>query len=70
MNLLWHQRPAKEADPMEWVEFHRRGARLYAQAARNDPRHRHEASQCAGLEIRRARDIEHRINPDLDEDDS
>jgi hypothetical protein len=31
-------------------------------------RHQHEATQHAGIEIRRARDIEHRIDPSLDEE--
>lgn len=67
--VLWQQRPKRDADPLEWVAFHRRSAEVYSRTARIDLRHQHEATQCAGIEIRRARDIEHRLNPDLDEDD-
>jgi hypothetical protein len=68
--VLWRQRPARDADPLVWAEFHRHSARVYAQAAEADPRHRHEALQCAAVEIRKARDVEHRLNPGLDDDDA
>jgi hypothetical protein len=32
-----------------------------------DERHRYEALQCAGLEIRKARDIEHQLDPEGDD---
>src|SRR5262245_50433988 len=67
--VLWRQRPARDADPSAWVAFHRHSATVYAQTAKVDQRHRHEATQYAGIEIRRARDIEHRLNPGLDGDD-
>lgn len=64
-DALWRQRPARDADPSEWVAFHRYSANVYSQTAEVDARHRHEAFQCAGMEIRKARDIEHRLNPSL-----
>jgi hypothetical protein len=65
--MCWRQRPSQDAGPLEWVAFHRRSAEMYAQAAKVDLRHKHEASQYAGMAIRRARDIEHRLNPEGDE---
>lgn len=65
-DVLWHQRPARDADPLVWVDFHRRSARVYGQVAGIDVRHRHEAIQCAGMEIRKARDIEHQLEPEKD----
>ena len=53
--VLWHQRPARNADVSEWIAFHRHSATVYAQTAKIDLRHRHEATECAGLAIRRAR---------------
>lgn len=67
-DMVWRQRPARDAAPSEWVAFHRRSATVYAQTAKVDLRHQHEATQCAGIEIRRAREIEDRLNPDLDGD--
>jgi len=66
--VLWRQRPAQDAEPLVWVEFHRHSAEVYAQTAKVDLRHRYEATQCAGLEIRKARDIEHRLNPEGDDE--
>jgi hypothetical protein len=66
--MVWRLRPARDAEPSVWVAFHRRSATVYGQVADVDTRHRHEALQCAGLEIRKARTIEHRLNPDLDLD--
>lgn len=66
--VLWRQRPSRDADPAEWIAFHRRSADVYAHTAKVDVRHRHEATQCAAIEIRRAREIEHRIDPALDSD--
>ena len=68
-DVLWHQRPAQDVDPTVWVAFHRHSATVYARTADVDTRHRHEALQCAGLEIRKARDIEHRLNPLLDDEE-
>jgi hypothetical protein len=65
---LWRQRPSRDAEPAVWIAFHRRSAEVYAATAKVDVRHRHEATQCAAIEIRRAREIEHRIDPDLDGD--
>lgn len=53
--VLWRHRPARDADPLTWVEFHRHGATVYSEVAKVDLRHRHEATQCAGMEIRKAR---------------
>jgi hypothetical protein len=68
-DVLWRQRPEHEADPLVWAEFHRHSASVYAQTSKVDERHRYEALQCAGMEIRKARDIEHRLNPDSSADD-
>lgn len=66
--VLSRARPRKDADPLEWVAFHRHSATVYASASKMDPRHRYEALQCAGLEIRKARDIEHRLNLEGDDE--
>jgi hypothetical protein len=66
--VLWRQRPGRDADPSDWVAFHRHSADVYAQTAKVDVRHQHEATQYAGIEIRRARDIEHRVDPSLDDE--
>jgi hypothetical protein len=66
--LLWQRKPAWDADPLVWVEFHRHSATVYAMASTVDVRHKREALTCAGMEIRKARDIEYRLNP-VDEDD-
>jgi hypothetical protein len=68
--VLRHRQPAKDADPRVWVEFHRQSAKVYGQTADVDKRHRHEALQCAGMEIRKARTIEHALDPELDGDES
>jgi hypothetical protein len=68
--VVWQQRPARDADPQVWVDFHRQSAQVYSKTASIDVRHRYEALQCAGMEIRKARDIEHRLNPELDGEDS
>ena len=41
-----------------WAAFHRRSAEIYGAVATVDLAHRHEAQCYAGLEIRRAREIE------------
>jgi hypothetical protein len=66
-DLLWRQRPVGYADPVKWAAYHRHSAKVYARTAEVDERHRYEALQCAGLEIRKARDIEHRLGLDGDE---
>jgi hypothetical protein len=66
--VLWRQRPSRDAAPREWIAFHRRSAEVYAATAKVDVRHRHEATQYAAVEIRRAREIEHRINPAADDE--
>jgi hypothetical protein len=65
--VLWRQRPARDADPSEWVAFHRHCAQVYSQTAQVDERHRHEALHCAGLEIRKARDIERQLDAEGDD---
>jgi hypothetical protein len=65
-DLLWRQRPARDADPLVWVKFHRHSATVYQQVSQVDVHHRYEAVQCAGQEIRKARDIEHQLNPEGD----
>jgi hypothetical protein len=49
------------------LEFHRRNATLYAQAAKTDGLHKHEAIQYAAIEIREARCIEESLTPHLGE---
>lgn len=56
--LLVGYRPAHDASPSAWVEFHRISARVYSAVAVTDVAHRQEAYHWAGSEIRRARDIE------------
>ena len=69
-DVLWRQRPARGADLREWVAFHRHSAAVYAETAKVDLRHQHEATQCAGIEIRKARTIEEQLSPDLAGGDS
>ena len=64
--VLTHLRPRLDADPLAWVEFHRRAALVYAGTAKVDVAHRQEASHWAGTEIRHAREIERRLNQDID----
>ena len=59
---LWRRRPAHDAAPAEWMAFHRHSAEVYAAAAKVDVPNRQEASQYAVFAIRRARDIEHRLD--------
>jgi hypothetical protein len=54
---------------LEWVAFHRHSAEVYARAAKVDLRNQREASQYAGMAIRRAREIEHRLNPQIDDEE-
>ena len=62
------QRPSRDADPREWAAFHRRSATVYAATAKVDIGHRFEATAYAGVEIRIAREIEHRLDPSLDDE--
>lgn len=66
--MLIHARPARDAEPSVWIAFHRRSADAYAQTAKVDIQHQHEATQYAAIEIRRAREIEHRLDPTLDDE--
>lgn len=65
--MLTHARPAHNAEPLVWVAFHRRAAEVYAHAAKVDLNHRYEATHWAGAEIRQAREIEHRLDPSIDD---
>ena len=65
--VVRQQQPGKDAALSVWVDFHRHSAEVYSRVSAVDTRHRYEALACAGLEIRKARDIEHRLHP---EDDS
>jgi hypothetical protein len=69
VDVLWHQRPKQGAGLREWAAFHRHSASVYSRTAEVDQRHPHEALQCAGLEIRMARDIEHQLNPQADDEE-
>lgn len=66
--VLWQRRPAHDATPEEWVAFHRHSAKVYAAAAKVDGPNRHEASQYAVFATRRAREIEHQLDPDGDDE--
>ncbi|MFL6126614.1 AMED_5909 family protein [Actinophytocola sp.] len=66
--VLWRRRPARDAGLVELAAYHRHCAEVYAQTAKVDLRHQHEATQCAGLEMRKARDIEHQLNPEGDDE--
>ena len=63
-DVLGRRRPKRDADPSEWVAFHRHSAEVYSETAKVDLRHQHEATQWAGAEIRRAREIEDELNPE------
>lgn len=65
---LWRQRPNHDAAPVEWAAFHRHSAQVYAAAAKVDAPNRQEASQYAAFAIRRAREIEHRLDPSIDDE--
>jgi hypothetical protein len=56
--LVLRERPARNADPREWIKFHHRNAGLYAQAMRTDPDFKFEASVYASGALRIAREIE------------
>ncbi len=64
---LWRRRPAHDAAPAEWAAFHRRSAEVYAAAARVDVANRGEASQYAVFAMRRAREIEYRLDSSVDD---
>ena len=64
---VWQQRPKGDVEPQERAAYHRECAAVYSRVASTDVQHQHEASQCAGWEIRKARDIEHELNPDGDD---
>lgn len=66
-DVVWGMRPKSDADPLVWVAFHRRSADVYSRTAKIDLRHQHEATQYAGIEIRRAREIEDRLTPEGDD---
>jgi len=66
--VLWRRRPSHDATPAEWAAFHRHSAEVYAAAATVDRPNRQEASQYAAFAIRRAREIEHRLGPDGDDE--
>jgi hypothetical protein len=65
---LWRHRPSHDAAPAEWAAFHRHSAQVYAAAAKVDVPNRVEASQYAAFAIRRAREIEHRLDPSIDDE--
>ena len=65
---LWRRRPTHDAAPAEWAAFHRHSAEMYAAAAKVDAPHRGEASLYAVFAIRRAREIEHRLGLDGDDE--
>ena len=64
---LWRRRPSHDASPVEWAAFHRHSAEVYSAAAQVDVANRVEGSQYAVFAIRRAREIEHRLDPSVDE---
>ena len=66
--VLWQRRPNHDAAPADWMAFHRHSAEVYAAAAKVDEPNRGEASQYAAFAIRRAREIESRIDPSVDDE--
>lgn len=64
--VLWRRRPSHDAPPAEWAAFHRHSADVYAAAAKADVANRGEASQYAVFAMRRAREIEFRLDPTID----
>jgi hypothetical protein len=60
-DLVQAQRPKLDEAPAVWVSYHRLAAEVFAQVAKVDKDHQHEAQALAGSEIRRAREIEDRI---------
>ena len=66
-DVLWRQRPRRDADASEWIAFHRHSAEVYSRTAKVDLRHHHEATQCAGLEIRKARTLEDLLSGEGDQ---
>jgi hypothetical protein len=67
-DVLCRLRPASDAALSVRVDFHRHCAAVYSRTADLDVRHRYEALQCAGMEIRKARDLEHQIDPTVDDE--
>ena len=65
---LWRRRPSHDASPAEWAAFHRHSAEVYAAAGKVDAPNRQEASQYAAFAIRRAREIEYRLDPSIDDE--
>jgi hypothetical protein len=65
--VLCRLRPRTDADPRVWARFHRHSAEVYANTAKVDERHQHEATHWAGAELRRAREIEDRLDLPADE---
>jgi len=61
-DLVLAQRPKLAEAPAVWATYHRLAAEVYAQVAKVDTNHQHEAQYLAGREIREARTIEDRIN--------
>ena len=66
--MLLRSRPPLDAEPLVWVAFHRHCAEVYASTAKVDASHRHEANHWAGSEIRHAREIEDRLDPQPDQE--
>jgi hypothetical protein len=62
--VLIRGRPRLDAAPRAWVVFHRHSAEVYANVAKVDIGHCHEATHCAGVELRQAREIEDRLSGD------
>jgi hypothetical protein len=66
-DVLWRQRPPRDAAPRVWAAFHRHSAKVYAQTAELDVRHRYEALQCAGIETHKAHGIEKSLGIDSED---
>jgi hypothetical protein len=65
--VLWRQRPSRDADAREWIAYHRHSADVYSRTAKVDLRHQHEATQYAGLEIRNALRLEDLLSGEGDQ---
>jgi hypothetical protein len=59
--VLSRKRPKVVDAPSAWIAYYRLAAEVYAQVAKVDKDHKHEAQALAGCQIRQAREIEDRV---------
>lgn len=58
---LWRIRPGKQAPLVEWLAYYQRAAVVYAEIAKIDQSHHHEALYMVGESRKRTEEIEARI---------